>query len=116
DMAGFAQSFTDCRHHMSARPWRTAVEISDHRHCRLLRARRERPRPRATEQRDERSPVHCLIPLVLSTERIAQRGTEGVCCAAGFQLGLCRLGVDFVAKVFLHSRSKFLLAVQATSM
>jgi hypothetical protein len=53
DIAGFAQSFTDCRHHVSARPWRTTVEKPDHRHRLLLRARRERPRGRGTEQRDE---------------------------------------------------------------
>src|SRR5262249_57381492 len=53
DIAGFAQSFTDRRHHMSARPWRTTVEISDHRSRRLLPARRERPRGSTAGQRDE---------------------------------------------------------------
>src|SRR6516165_10255346 len=38
---------------------RAAVEKPDDRHCRLLRARRERPRRyRATEQRDEIAPLH----------------------------------------------------------
>jgi hypothetical protein len=31
----------------------------------LLRARRERPRGRTTEQRDERTPFHSLMPPVL---------------------------------------------------
>src|SRR5262245_10168367 len=37
----------------------------------LLRARRERPRRRTTEQRYELAPFHCPIPPVLPTERIA---------------------------------------------
>ena len=32
------------------------MEIPDHRHCRLLRARRERPSRRATKKRDEIAP------------------------------------------------------------
>jgi hypothetical protein len=59
----------------------------------LLRARRERPRGRAPEQRDEVAPFHSHAP-VLAAERIAQH-----CCAAGFQFGLCRLWVDTVEKV-----------------
>src|SRR5262249_45538595 len=38
---------------------RSVVEEPDHRHCRLLRARRERPRRRrAAEQDDELAPSH----------------------------------------------------------
>src|SRR5439155_15321588 len=38
---------------------RLTVEVTDHRHCRLLRARRERPRGRrAAEQRDELAPLY----------------------------------------------------------
>src|SRR5262249_31590405 len=44
--------------------------------CRLLRARRERPRGRrAAEQRDELAPFHYPMPPVLPTERIAHLGT-----------------------------------------
>jgi hypothetical protein len=44
---------------------------ADHRHRRLLRARRERPRDRrAADQRDEVAPFHCSMPPVLPTERI----------------------------------------------
>src|SRR5207302_1493725 len=40
---------------------RCAVKKSDHRHRRLLlRARRERPRGRAAEQREERAPFHSI--------------------------------------------------------
>ena len=51
-------------------------------------ARRERPCRRAAEQRDEVAALHCSMPPVLPTERIAQH-----CRAAGFQSGLCLLRV-----------------------
>src|SRR5262249_1704350 len=44
---------------------------------RLLRARRQRPCRRAAEQRDELAPLHCLVPSVLSIERmIAHLSTQ----------------------------------------
>src|SRR5262249_7668416 len=49
---------------------RARAQVPDHRHARLLRPRRDRPRSRA-EQRDELAPFHDLIPPVLPTERIA---------------------------------------------
>jgi hypothetical protein len=52
-------------------PSRQAIEESDHRHRWLLRARRERPRGRDAEQRDELAAFHCPMPPVLLTERIA---------------------------------------------
>src|SRR5262249_4529796 len=39
--------------------WR-APEEPDHRHCRLLRPRRQRPRRRAAEQRDEFAALHSI--------------------------------------------------------
>src|SRR5262249_58990107 len=39
---------------------RSVVEEPDHRHCRLLRARRERPRRRTAEQRDELAAFHSI--------------------------------------------------------
>src|SRR5262249_11179305 len=45
----------------------------------LLRPRRERPRGRAAEQRDEVAPPHCPMPPVLPTERIAHLGTADFC-------------------------------------
>src|SRR6266566_621773 len=50
---------------------------------RLLRTRREWPRRRAAEHRDELAPFHCPMPPVLPTERIAHRSRD--CCAAGFR-------------------------------
>jgi hypothetical protein len=48
---------------------RCRMEKSDHRHRRLLRVCRERPRCRAAaKQRDELAPFHCQVPPVLSTE------------------------------------------------
>src|SRR5262245_13108971 len=47
---------------------RPAAEEPDHRHRRLLRARRERPNRRAVEQRDELAPFHYPMPPVLRTE------------------------------------------------
>src|SRR5262249_14218155 len=41
---------------------RCRTEKPDHQHRRLLRARRERPRSRTAQQRDELAPSHC-VPL-----------------------------------------------------
>src|SRR3974390_3546412 len=48
---------------------RPAIEKPDHRHRRLLRARRERPCRRATEKCDELAPLHSITPsAVVSTQ------------------------------------------------
>src|SRR5262249_47896955 len=53
-------------------------------HTGPLRARRERPRRRAAEQRYEVAPFHCPMPPVLPTERIAPLGTVDCCtCPPG---------------------------------
>src|SRR5262249_32170026 len=49
------------------------IEKSDHRHRRLLRARRERPRRRAAEQRDERATLHSIT----SSARASNCGGTG---------------------------------------
>src|SRR5262245_4956059 len=59
-VAGFLQALTECGHHWHVAVRRCAVEEPDHRHCRLLRARRERPCRRAAEQRDELAPSHSI--------------------------------------------------------
>ena len=46
---------------------------TDHRHCRLLRACRERPRRRAAEQRDEVAPLHSITSSARATR---VRGTS----------------------------------------
>src|SRR5215472_1972110 len=56
DGAGFLQALVECRYEMCIRTGRSAVEIADHRHHWLLRARGERPSCRTTEQRDELAP------------------------------------------------------------
>src|SRR5262249_114854 len=59
-VAGFLQSLAK-RGCVEGIPlWRCAVEESDHRHRRLLRARRERPRGGTAEKRDEVAPVHSI--------------------------------------------------------
>src|SRR5262245_64558387 len=64
DIAGFIQALTERgREGHIARSCR-AVEKPDHRHRRLLRARRERPRGRrGTKQRDELASPHAVPPL-----------------------------------------------------
>src|SRR5262249_58359271 len=54
--------------------------------CRLLRARRERPRRHAAQQRDELAPFHCQW-LPCFDRKVAHLGTAGDCCAAEFQPG-----------------------------
>src|SRR5258708_5054862 len=50
---------------------RVAAEEPDHRHRGLLRARRERPRRRAPEQRDELAPLHSIT----SSARLISSGS-----------------------------------------
>ena len=45
----------------------------------LLRARSDRPGGRAAEQRNELPALHCPMPPVLPTERIAHLGTADCC-------------------------------------
>src|SRR5262249_22465498 len=56
DVTGLTQPLAERGHEMSECPGRSAVEEPDHRQPRLLRARREWPRGRAAEQRDELAP------------------------------------------------------------
>src|SRR5215831_10475189 len=56
--AAVLKPLTKCAEQMGVRGGRCTVKKSDHRHRRLLRMRRERPRGRRTaEQRDELAPV-----------------------------------------------------------
>ena len=63
DVAGFAQALAERGQVRRSRTLSAiAAEKPDHRHRRLLRARRERPRGRrAAEQRDELRRVHCPV-------------------------------------------------------
>src|SRR5262249_60782072 len=59
----------------TARIRRTAVDEADHRHRRLLRPRRERPRGyRAAEQHDELAAVHCCNHSITSSARASSVG------------------------------------------
>jgi hypothetical protein len=96
DVTGFVQATAERGHYGSERLSRLSIQESDHRHRRLLPAHGERPSShRAAEQRDEVAPLHCLMPPVLSTERIEHLGTAGECRAAAFQSSLCRSWVIF---------------------
>src|SRR5262249_21962062 len=63
DEARLFQPLAECTHAACITVGRCAVEETDHRQCRLLRARREGPCGDAAEQRDERAPVHSITSL-----------------------------------------------------
>src|SRR5215813_13966947 len=69
DVAGFTKALPECGQIACTISKRRAAEESDHRHCRLLRARREWPRCRAAEQRDEFAALHSI--------------TSSACCRNG---------------------------------
>src|SRR5262249_40613023 len=70
DKAGLGETLTERRQKsVRSHPGRPAVEKPDHRHPRLLRARRERPcRRRAGEQRDELASLHSITSSVDITQ------------------------------------------------
>src|SRR5262249_38178253 len=68
DEAGFAQALAKCGGKRSISCWRFTVEKPNHRHRRLLRTRRERPRRRAAEERDEVAPRHSITSLALASK------------------------------------------------
>src|SRR5262245_15667735 len=59
-VAGFAEAFTERACMAGGAIERPTADKAEHRHGLLLRARRERPRGRATEQRYERAPPHSI--------------------------------------------------------
>jgi hypothetical protein len=61
DIAALFEALAECAQTVGHRIGRPAVKKSDHRHCRLLRARRERPRGCcAAKQRDELASPHSI--------------------------------------------------------
>src|SRR5262249_15094523 len=60
DKAVLTQAAPERFHKWYVRSGRRAVEKSNHRHRRLLRARRERPRRRTADERDEVAAVHSI--------------------------------------------------------
>ena len=68
DIAGFFQAQTERGQKVWVIAGRPAGEKPDHRHRRLLRARRERPhRRRAAEQRDEVAAVHSITSSAMAS-------------------------------------------------
>src|SRR5262245_18609821 len=53
--------------------WSSRAQPSDNRHRRLLRARRERPRRRAAEQRDEVATLHRMIAFAIALRASSAR-------------------------------------------
>src|SRR5215470_3644728 len=70
DVAGFANALPECGQIACTISKRRAAEESNHRHRRLLRARRERPRGRAAKQRDELAAFHSIT----SSARVRRSG------------------------------------------
>src|SRR5262249_18119083 len=62
DKSFFLQTFLECRHEMHERCGRRATKKANYRYRRLLRPRRDRPRRRTAEQRDERAAPHSITP------------------------------------------------------
>src|SRR5262249_36446935 len=61
DEACFLEALAECNHEVRGVSERGVTEETNKRHCRLLRARHERPRRRrAAEQRDELAPLHSI--------------------------------------------------------
>src|SRR5262249_38350863 len=60
DITDFLQALAERINEMCGIGDRRAAEKTDHRHRRLLGARRERPGRRTTEQRDELAPLHSI--------------------------------------------------------
>src|SRR5262245_46600285 len=59
-VAGFGEAFTERACMAGGAIERPTADKADHRHRRLLRARRERPASRAAESQDERAALHSI--------------------------------------------------------
>src|SRR5262249_34253115 len=69
DVAGFVKAFTERTSIACRGLGRPAADKPDHRHRRLLRARRQRPRgSRAADKRDEIAPRHSITSLALASK------------------------------------------------
>src|SRR5262249_37667863 len=99
DIAGLLQTLMKRAHHGCEAVGQSAVEEPDHRHCRLLRPRRQRPRRRAAEKRNERAALHSITssarassvggtsrPSALAVTRLTTRSNL-VGCSTGMSAG-----------------------------
>ena len=65
NVAGFVEAFAECGHMARGGIGRPVSDKSDHRHRRLLRARRKRPRDcRTANKSDELAPLHVPTRLI----------------------------------------------------
>src|SRR5262249_5817480 len=110
DIAGIFESLAECAQTVRVVVRRCGIEPPDHRHCRLLRARRQRPRCRAAEQRDEVAARHSItssamastfdgtvIPSALAVVRL-MTSSNFVGCSTGISPG-------FVPRRILSTKS-----------
>src|SRR5262249_47875775 len=74
DGAGLRQALAEGCDETRVFPGRRAIEEPDHRQRVLLRARRERPRGRAAEQRDELAALHLRGHSITSSARASNEG------------------------------------------
>ena len=110
---------------------RGRVKEPDHRHHRMLRTRRERPRGRACKHRNKCASSHsitssagrrswieserCEAPPALQAERITRIDVAGACCATGIQPRLCGLGVRSRHHYKMRAKASAATARAATS-
>src|SRR5262249_36812310 len=66
-IARFAEPLAECYNSACHDVGRSDAEKRDHRHRRLLPARRERPGRRAAEQRDEVAPLHSITSSAMAS-------------------------------------------------
>jgi hypothetical protein len=94
DITGFGQSAAESVHHGRVSLRRRAVQKSDHRHCRLLRACRERQCRRAAKQRDEVASSHSIeLHLVPCQPGLDARISNWQGSVSGVMAGTYRLTV-----------------------
>src|SRR5262245_56588834 len=88
------QTLSECGHEFLAVSERPAAQNSDHRHRRLLRARRERPRSGAAEQRYELAAFHSITSSAMES---SDGGTVRTSILAVSALMTSSNFVDFMA-------------------
>src|SRR5262249_51553330 len=91
DIAEITQSRAQCLDPARAGGSGPEVEVSDARDfCRLLRRRRERPRRRTAEQRDERAPSHSITSSAMASS------PEGIVSLSAFAVVALITNSNFV--------------------
>src|SRR5262245_39757534 len=89
-ITGFFQTLAECAQAVHVPVSRLDVQEPDHRQCRLLRPRRERPRCRAAQECNEVAPSHAICPsrtkayqrasLSVTAKLTRQNDAMGRCC------------------------------------